>query len=296
MSEPLLQVKNVSRSYRTVGTMLDGGSGSLISNVFNNALCSRRSSVAAVNNVSLTINSGDVVGLVGESGSGKSTLARMIMGLEKPDSGSVLVNGLDIHQCSDQQLRQIRRSVQMVFQNPYAALNPLQRIDAAIVEPRTNFETLNQSQRQSIALAALKDVGLPQRLLHAYPHQLSGGERQRVCIARALTVKPQLLVCDEAVSALDKTVQAQVLTLLRQLQQRHGLAILFISHDLAAVNQLCDQLLVMREGDLVERGDCDQLLSHTAEPDTQKLRHPYTQKLLQANRFLEGVRCSIDVF
>lgn len=279
MTNTLLEIKNVSRTYRNVGGMFSA-----------NWFTKKRYNVAAVKDVSLTVNSGEVVGLVGESGSGKSTLARMIMGLENPDSGSVLINGLDIHQCSGEQLRQIRRSVQMVFQNPYAALNPLQRIDAAIVEPLTNFETLNQGQRQSIASAALKDVGLPQRLLNAYPHQLSGGERQRVCIARALTLKPQLLVCDEAVSALDKTVQAQVLTLLRQLQQRHGLAILFISHDLAAVNQLCDQLLVMRQGDIVERGDCDQLLSHALDSDTQKQLHPYTQKLLQANRFLEGVR------
>ena len=264
MSDPLLQIDGLSRTYKNLGGLLSG----------------QRYRVAAVNNVSLTIHSADVIGLVGESGSGKSTLARMVMGLEQPDSGRVCLDGIDVHRCRGAQLRQIRRTGQMVFQNPYTALNPLQRIDAAIVEPLVNFQTLSQKQRRLIAAEALDDVGLPTRLLHCYPYQLSGGERQRVCIARALSVKPKLLLCDEAVSALDKTVQAQVLALLRQLQQRHGLAILFISHDLAAVNQLCDSLAVMCKGEIVEHGKCHQLLTNPA--------HPYTQKLLEANRYLEG--------
>ena len=264
MSETLLQIEGISRTYKNLGGMFSG----------------KRYSVAAVNDVSLRVDAGEVVGLVGESGSGKSTLARMVMGLEQPDSGRVLLEGIDVHGCRGEQLRQIRRTGQMVFQNPYAALNPLQRIDAAIVEPLANFQRLSQKERNKIAAAALEDVGLPARLQRAYPHQLSGGERQRVCIARALSVKPKLLLCDEAVSALDKTVQAQVLKLLRKLQQRHGLAILFISHDLAAVYQLCDNLAVMCKGEIVERGRCHKLLTEAA--------HPYTQKLLEANRYLEG--------
>ena len=260
----LLQVEGVRRTYRNLGGMFSGA----------------RYNVVAVNDVSLEVGAGEVVGLVGESGSGKSTLARIAVGLERPDSGRILVEGIDVHRCRGESLRRFRRTVQMVFQNPYAALNPLQRIDAAIIEPLANFQSVNQSERERIAASALEDVGLPERLLRAYPHQLSGGERQRVCIARALSVKPKLLVCDEAVSALDKTVQAQVLTLLRQLQQRHGLAILFISHDLAAVNQVCDRLAVMCKGEIVERGHCDELLSNA--------NHAYTRNLLAANRYLEG--------
>lgn len=264
MSEPILKVEGISRTYKNLGSMFSG----------------KRYRVTAVDNVSLEIGAGEVVGLVGESGSGKSTLARIVMGLEQPDSGQVLLNNISVHACRGEALRTIRRTAQMIFQNPYAALNPLQRIDAAIVEPLANFQTLPQKQRSVIAANALEEVGLPKRLLHCYPHQLSGGERQRVCIARALSVKPKLLLCDEAVSALDKTVQAQVLKLLRELQQRHGLAILFISHDLAAVNNLCERLAVMCQGKIVERGPCYQLLTEAA--------HPYTQKLLAANRYLEG--------
>jgi len=265
MNEELLQIEGVSRTYRNLGGMFSGG----------------RYSVPAVNDVSLRVAPGEVVGLVGESGSGKSTLARMVVGLERPDSGQVLLDGIDVGRCrGGVQLRQLRSTVQMVFQNPYSALNPLQRIDQAIIEPLTNFQTVSKVDRNKMAAEALHDVGLPERLLHAYPHQLSGGERQRVCIARALSVKPKLLVCDEAVSALDKTVQVQVLDLLRELQQRHGLAILFISHDLAAVNLICDRLAVMCEGQIVERGECSQLLAEAS--------HSYTQKLLQANRYLEG--------
>jgi peptide/nickel transport system ATP-binding protein len=264
MKQPLLSVNNVSRTFHNLGGMFSG----------------KGFRVAAVKSVSLQVNAGEVVGLVGESGSGKSTLARMIMGLEQPDQGHIDLDGIDIHSANKGQLKQIRQTSQMVFQNPYAALNPLQRIDAAIVEPLANFQSLNKRARQKIAADALADVGLPERLLKAYPHQLSGGERQRVCIARALSVKPKLLVCDEAVSALDKTVQAQVLTLLQQLQQRHGLAILFISHDLAAVNQVCDRLAVMCRGEIVEQGECEQLL--------RQAQHPYSQSLLAANRYLEG--------
>lgn len=264
MTHPLLQLEHLSRTYRNLGGLFSG----------------KRYSVAAVKDVSLKIDAGEVVGLVGESGSGKSTLARMVMGLEQPDSGRVLLDGIDVHKSRGEKLRQMRRTVQLVFQNPYAALNPLQRIDGAIVEPVSNFQTLAKQERNNIAAQALEDVGLPLRLLRAYPHQLSGGERQRVCIARALSVKPKLLLCDEAVSALDKTVQAQVLDLLQQLQKRYGLAILFISHDLAVVNQLCKKLAVMCQGEIVERGDCQTLMQNATQP--------YTQKLLAANRFLEG--------
>lgn len=262
--QALLRIENVSRTFRSLGGLLGG----------------RRYNVAAVQDVTLHVETGEIFGLVGESGSGKSTLARMIVGLERPDRGRILIGDHTMNGACGDELRQLRRTVQMVFQNPYAALDPLQRVDDAIVEPLRNMRTVTKSEGERVARNALRDVGLPERLLRAYPYQLSGGERQRVCIARALSVNPRLLVCDEAVSALDKTVQAQVLQLLRALQQRHGLTILFISHDLAAVNTLCDRVAVMCKGRIVETGACAQVLRNPADA--------YTQALLSASRYLES--------
>ena len=261
--EPLLSVTQVSRTYRSLGGLFD----------------KRQYRVPALQGVSLDLYAGDILGLVGESGSGKSTLARLIIGLDQPDSGRIVLDGHTVNGARGDRLRQLRRTMQMVFQNPYGALDPLQRIGNAITEPLCNFQQLARAEREHAARQGLVDVGLPARLLDAYPHQLSGGERQRVCIARALSVKPKLLICDEAVSALDKTVQAQVLELLRELQQRHGLAILFISHDLAAVNVLCNRVAVMLKGRIVERGACADVLASPA--------HDYTRALLRASHYLE---------
>jgi ABC-type oligopeptide transport system ATPase subunit len=259
----LLQVNNVSRTFRNLGQFFSG----------------RRYDVHAVQSVSLNVNNGEIVGLVGESGSGKSTLARMIVGLDQPDHGQIILNKRIVNDARGETLRWLRRAVQMVFQNPYAALDPLQRIDSAIIEPLCNVYALPKTERIQKAEELLDEVGLPSRLMLAYPHQLSGGERQRVCIARALSVRPQLLICDEAVSSLDKTVQAQVLSLLRKLQQRHQLTILFISHDLAAVNMLCDRVAVMQHGKIIETGSTAQMLATPI--------HAYTKALLNASRYLE---------
>jgi peptide/nickel transport system ATP-binding protein len=261
--EPLLSLTQVCRTYRSLGGL------------FNR----RQFRVPAVQDVSLNLHAGDTLGLVGESGSGKSTLARLIIGLDQPDSGQIVLDRHTVNGARGNKLRQLRRTMQMVFQNPYGALDPLQRIGSALTEPLCSFEKLTPSDRERAARQGLADVGLPARLLNAYPHQLSGGERQRVCIARALSVKPKLLICDEAVSALDKTVQAQVLRLLRELQQRHGLAILFISHDLAAVNVLCNRVAVMLKGRIVEEGPCADVLASPA--------HDYTRALLRASHYLE---------
>ncbi|WP_319381530.1 ABC transporter ATP-binding protein [Thiomicrorhabdus sp.] len=259
-----LKIDEVSRCYRNLGKLWGG----------------QRYSIPAVQKVSLEVVQGETLGLVGESGSGKSTLARMIAGLEKPDQGNVFLNGVEISG-KRTLAKHWRRKVQMVFQNPYDALDPMQRIGRAIIEPLDNFEPLERSVERDRVSEVLQEVGLPSRVMDAYPHQLSGGERQRVCIARSLIVKPELLICDEAVSALDKSIQSQVLSLLKRLKERHGLSMLFISHDLAAVNGICDRIAVMKNGEVVEVGDREQMLGNP--------QHPYTRTLIAANRCLEGV-------
>ncbi|MGO4571254.1 ATP-binding cassette domain-containing protein [Microvirga sp. 2TAF3] len=208
----------------------------------------------AVDDVSLDIRSGKVLGIVGESGSGKSTVARLVMRLIEPTSGTVLFDGEELTSKSGEALRLMRRHMQIVFQNPHSALNPRDTIRDAIAEPflvQTKIRGLELERRVD---ALLDIVSLPKSFRYRYPHELSGGQKQRICIARAVALEPRLLVLDEPTSALDVSVQAQIITFLQELRQRLNLTYLFISHNLAVVRHLCDEVIVMNRGKVLERG------------------------------------------
>jgi len=232
--------------------------------------------VHAVQGVSFTLEAGKSLGIVGESGSGKSTLARLVMALESPTSGSVRILGRDIHALPASQLREARRDFQMVFQDPYGSLDPRQRVERIVSEPLPAMSAKDRRQRVAESLDA---VGLRAADADKYPHEFSGGQRQRIAIARALITRPQLIVADEPVSALDVSVQAQVLNLLQDLRTQFGVAYLFISHDLAVVDHVCDEVAVMQSGRIVERGSPDTLFRHA--------QHPYTRSLIDAIPLLE---------
>ncbi|MFK8250054.1 dipeptide ABC transporter ATP-binding protein [Ancylobacter terrae] len=233
-----------------------------------------RSTFRAVDGVSLAIAPGQTVGLVGESGSGKSTLARIILGLVAPTSGDVRFEGRPIGELSRTEERQRRRRVQPIYQNPYSSLNPRLSIAEIVGEPLAGFRLGDRGWRHRRTLELLDQVGLPQSFAERLPAELSGGQRQRVAIARALAPEPALVICDEPVSALDVSIQAQVLDLLAELQRRHGLAYLFISHDLAVVRQVSDSVGVMKDGRIVEFGSADQIF--------QRPQHAYTRLLLDS--------------
>jgi peptide/nickel transport system ATP-binding protein len=231
--------------------------------------------VQALHGVSFELQAGRSLGIVGESGSGKSTLARLVMALEAPSAGQVLFNGVDLHRLAPADLRRARQGFQMVFQDPYGSLDPRRRIGQTVAEPLLAMsQAVPQAERQRRAAEVLEAVGLRAADLHKYPHEFSGGQRQRIAIARALVTRPQLIVADEPVSALDVSVQAQVLNLMQQLQEQFGLSYLFISHDLAVVDLVCDEVLVLQHGRVVEAGSPDALF--------QRPQHPYTQRLLAA--------------
>jgi peptide/nickel transport system ATP-binding protein len=229
--------------------------------------------VAAAKNVELSIRRGETLGIVGESGSGKSTVARCIVRLIAPTAGQILVEGDDIAQAPSRRLRSHRRRVQIVFQDPYRSLNPRRRVGQSIVEGPMNFGVAKREawQRASDLMAL---VGLDPKALDRYPHQFSGGQRQRLCIARALAMQPEVLIADEAVSALDVSVQAQVLDLLDQVRRRFDLAMLFITHDLRVAAQVCDRVAVMFEGEVVEQGSAAEVFGNPG--------HAYTRALLDA--------------
>jgi peptide/nickel transport system ATP-binding protein len=226
---------------------------------------------AAVEAVSFDVLRHGTTGLVGESGSGKSTTARLILGLERPDSGEVLFDGQNIAGLSPRQWQPLRRRIQIVYQNPYASLDPRWTLEQIICEPLRAFSLGNRVWRTERAGQLLEQVELPAHYLRRRPGELSGGQRQRVAIARALALQPELLVLDEALSALDASVQAQILRLLAELQQRLGLSYLFISHDLAVVRQICDQVVVMRDGRVVEQGACARVFETPASAYTAQL-------------------------
>jgi peptide/nickel transport system ATP-binding protein len=229
--------------------------------------------VAAASGVSLTIRRGEVVGLVGESGSGKSTVARCIIRLIDPTSGTIRIKGRDIAEIPRGPLRRLRRRFQIVFQDPYRSLNPRRRVGNSIVEGLINFGTPRDlALRRGRELLSL--VGIDPEVMRRYPHQFSGGQRQRICIARALALEPDLLVADEAVSALDVSVQAQILHLLEEIRSLTGIAVLFITHDLRVAAQICDTVVVMQNGQVVETGRAETILTAP--------RQDYTRALIEA--------------
>ncbi len=234
--------------------------------------------VQALDDVSFSLHAGRSLGVVGESGSGKSTLARLVMALERPSAGQVLFEGRDLHALAADELRAARAQFQMVFQDPVASLDPRRSVLQTVAEPlallRGKAHVASAARRRELAAEALDAVGLHAGDLARYPHEFSGGQRQRIAIARALITRPKLIVADEPVSALDVSVQAQVLNLLQDLQAAFGLSYLFISHDLAVVDHLCDEVLVLQRGRIVERGSPEALFSAP--------QHPYTRQLLQA--------------
>ncbi len=256
-SSPLLQVEGLARDYLLP----------------REGLLQPPPRVHALQGVSFTLQAGRSLGIVGESGSGKSTLARLVMALDTPTAGRVLFDGQDLHALPREALRRARRDFQMVFQDPQGSLDPRWPVERIVAEPLA-AQGAGRAECRERAAEALAEVGLRPGDLALYPHELSGGQRQRIAIARALITRPRLIVADEPVSALDVSVQAQVLNLMRDLQARHGITYLFISHDLAVVRHLCDEVAVLQAGRIVEHGPADALF---ARP-----QHPYTRALLDA--------------
>jgi oligopeptide transport system ATP-binding protein len=259
MSEVLLEVDNLVKHFSVDGGIL-GGSGAR---------------VRAVDGVSFTIRRGETLGLVGESGCGKTTTGRCILQLERPTSGRIVFEGVDLTKLEHQALRAVRRRVQVIFQDPYSSLNPRMTIGQILAEPlEVHGIVREKAARAARVQELLVQVGLLPQHAQRYPHQLSGGQRQRVGIARALAMEPVLIVCDEPVSALDVSIQAQIVNLLEDLQSRLGLTYLFIAHDLSVVRHLSDRVAVMYLGKIVEITDRQRLYE---EP-----KHPYTRALLSA--------------
>jgi peptide/nickel transport system ATP-binding protein len=228
--------------------------------------------VPAVRNVSFQLPKGKTLGLVGESGSGKTTVGLTLMRLHDATSGEVLFEGKDLLRLSDREMMAYRRRIQIIFQNPYASLNPRMTIGHTLVEPM-KIHSIGRDERERVDMAfqLLKRVGLAEQSFYKYPHEFSGGQRQRIAIARCLTMKPDVLICDESVSALDVSVQAQVLNLLQDLQDEFGLSYIFISHDLAVVKYISDKVMVMNAGEIVEMADSDEIYRHPREEYTRKL-------------------------
>ncbi|MGH7523651.1 MAG: ABC transporter ATP-binding protein [Gemmatimonadales bacterium] len=257
MSAPLLEVTGLVKHYRAGGLL--GGSGA---------------PVKAVDGVSFTIAPGETLGLVGESGSGKTTVGRTVLRLELPTAGVVRFEGIDLATLSPAELRSARRRMQIVFQDPFASLNPRRTVGASVAEGLEIHRLATRRELPGRVAALLAEVGLDGSFAGKYPHEFSGGQRQRIGIARALAVEPHFIVCDEPVSALDVSVQAQVLNLLLDLRDQRGLAYLFIAHDLALVRQIAHRVAVMYLGTIVEIGSARTVIDAP--------RHPYTQALVSA--------------
>ncbi|OZI71735.1 ABC transporter ATP-binding protein [Bordetella genomosp. 12] len=255
--QPVLHVQKLGRTYSSKRGLL-GSAGH---------------SVVAATDVNLTLRRGEILGIVGESGSGKSTVARCIMRLIEPTEGSLCLGGEDVARVQGAALRPLRRRIQIVFQDPYRSLNPRRPVGESIIEGLLNFGT-PRAQAEARAAEMLRVVGLSPDVMQRYPHQFSGGQRQRICIARALVMEPEVLVADEAVSALDVSVQAQVLDLLEEVRQRTGVGVLFITHDLRVAAQICDTIMVMQSGRVVETGSAATVLTQP--------QHPYTRALIDA--------------
>jgi peptide/nickel transport system ATP-binding protein/oligopeptide transport system ATP-binding protein len=258
MSAPLLEVEDVGRQFVARRSVL--GRPTAI--------------VTAVDGVSFSLEAGKTLALVGESGCGKSTLGRLVLRLIEPTAGRIRFDGRDVTALRERELRPLRRNAQLIFQDPYASLNPRMTVGQILAEPLALHDVVPPSRRKERVNELLRLVGLEPRLARRYPHEFSGGQRQRIAIARALAVEPKLIVCDEPVSALDVSIRAQVLNLLRDLQRRLGLAYIFISHDLAVVKHIADRIAVMHLGRIVEIGPNEALFANP--------RHPYSRALLSA--------------
>jgi peptide/nickel transport system ATP-binding protein len=263
-AQPLLEVQNLGQRYRLP----------------RQHLWTPAPEVQALDGVSFALHAGKSLGVVGESGSGKSTLARVVMALEPPTQGQVLLSGVNLHRLPPAELRRARARLQMVFQDPYGSLDPRRTVLQTVAEPLAVLLGASRAEQRERAGEVLEAVGLRSSDGNKYPHEFSGGQRQRIAIARALVTRPQLIVADEPVSALDVAVQAQVLNLMQDLQDRLGIAYLFISHDLAVVDLVCDDVIVLHQGRVVEQGSADVVFS--------KPQHTYTQRLLEA---VPGPRC-----
>jgi len=235
----------------------------------------RRSFIKAVDGVSLKVFPGEVLGLVGESGCGKTTLGRSILRLIKPTGGKIRFQGKDLIEQDGRAMKKLRKDLQIIFQDPYSSLNPKMTVGAAITEPMTVHGIgHDHRQRREIAFGLLEKTGLDKKFFYRYPHELSGGQRQRVCIARALSVHPKFIICDEPVSALDVSVQAQVLNLLKELKEGFGFTYIFISHDLSVVKFISDRIAVMKDGKIIETGMADEVYR---SPESE-----YTKNLIAA--------------
>lgn len=254
----LLEVKNLKTYYPIKGGFLRHTVGH----------------VKAVDNVNFSIEKGETLGLVGESGCGKSTAGRTILRLLNPTDGQIVFNGQDITKLKGRSLRGIRQDMQMVFQDPYASLNPMQMVGSIVAEPIMNFHNKSLNSLKDEVIELLRKVGLPEDAYYKYAHEFSGGQRQRIGIARALALRPKLIIADEPVSALDVSVQSQVLNLLKELQDEFDLTFLFIAHDLSVVKHMSDRIGVMYLGSIVEIADKESIYD---EP-----MHPYTQALISA--------------
>ncbi|MBM6756475.1 dipeptide ABC transporter ATP-binding protein [Collinsella tanakaei] len=258
--EPLLKVEHLTKEFPAEAGMIAGRFSKRV--------------VSAVNDVSFEIYPGETFGLVGESGCGKSTTGRTIMRLTNPTAGKVYFEGKDVSKMNKHELKDLRRQMQFIFQDPYASLNPRMTIGEIISEPMTIHNVGTKEERMKTVRELLDVVGLNPEHINRYPHEFSGGQRQRIGIARAFALRPKLIICDEPVSALDVSIQAQVLNLLKELQDRYGTAYLFIAHDLSVVQHISDRVAVMYLGKMVELSDWKTLYT---EPN-----HPYTQSLLSA--------------
>lgn len=252
MSNAILEVNNLKKYFNTPGGVLH-----------------------AVDDVSFTLEKGKILGVVGESGCGKSTMGRAILRLHEPTSGEVLFEGKDITKISTEEMRKLRSEMQIIFQDPFASLNPRKTVSEIIGEPlRLHKIYKSAAERQKHVLELMEVVGLAERLVNTYPHELDGGRRQRIGIARALALNPKFIVCDEPVSALDVSIQAQILNLLKRLKKERGLTYMFITHDLSVVNYFSDDIMVMYLGKMVEYAPSEELFENPV--------HPYTKALLSA--------------
>lgn len=257
MAAPLLEIRNVKKYY-PVKKVRNG----------------EDISVKAVDQIDLTVNQGEIVGLVGESGCGKSTLGKTILKLHDITGGQILFHGEDITNYTEKQMRPLREKIQIIFQDPYASLNPKKKVVQSVMTPLDVSGKYTKEEKLKKVIDILNEVGLSEKFLEKYPHEMSGGRRQRVVIARALINDPELVICDEPVSALDVSVRSQVLNLLKDLQKERNLTYIFISHDLSVVEYLCDRVAVMYLGRIMELADKKQLYGNPL--------HPYTRALLSA--------------